>query len=96
MLPPPPVQAFEPSEPEPRHQPDSPSSLSSGYSSIPPTSTQDYPFLLPEPVILADILDTEASYSFSNNSQVRLNEPVQCLNCNTVIMSVSEYLTYFK
>ena len=59
MLPPPPVQSFGPPSPQP--QAESPSSISSGYSSIPPTSAQDFPFILPEPEAnLEDLLDSEA------------------------------------
>ena len=59
MLPPPPVSSFQPAEPPPPPQAESPSSISSGYSSIPPTSAPDLPFLLPEPADLEDLLDTE-------------------------------------
>ena len=66
MLPPPPVQAFEAQEQRPSH-PESPSSISSGYSSIPPTTAADYPFVLPEPANLEDLLDSETT--FSDNTQ---------------------------
>ena len=62
MLPPPPVGSFPHAEPHPPPpQAESPSSISSGYSSIPPTSAQDFPFILPEPEAnLEDLLDSEA------------------------------------
>ena len=60
MLPPPPVQSSEPSEPQP--QAESPSSISSGYSSIPPASAPDFPFFLPEPSNLDDLLSTEVTF----------------------------------
>ena len=61
MLPPPPVGSFPHAEPHPPPpQAESPSSISSGYSSIPPTSAQDFPFILPEPEAnLEDLLDSE-------------------------------------
>ena len=74
MLPPPPVQSSEPPEPQP--QAESPSSVSSGYSSIPPTSAPDFPFLLPEPEpsSLEDLLTSELTFNEQTESRPGMSD----------------------